>query len=524
MQSAHHNHSRSGFLKKGFAGILFMLATISVGLWGFKQLTAKAELPPELKETEQVHKIRYEQFVNAPGEIQSANNTVVECQIENIQVRVLGNSISAGASTRILSVIPDGTRVKKGDILCKLDSREFEEMVRLQKINVERAKADKLQAEMELDVAKISVEEYRNGLAKQQIQSLKGRIALAQTDSSRLAARLEWARKMLDKGYISKSSVMMEEMSLQRSDIALTQAEIQLNTFEKYGLPKHLHQLQTRITTLQTNAQMETERYDRYLERLALYEKQIENCTVKAPHDGLAVYANDDDGDSRIEEGSSVRQGQDIFYLPDLTDMQVMARLSESIVQKVRPGMKVRILIESVFNKSLMGTVDRIAQLPIVSSSWRATNEVKQYYCIVKVDDEPQDIRPGLNAEIQVLIDEPAEKLTITPDVVEIEGNREYCLVLAEDGSIEKREIRTRTGDPQTLEVIEGLKEGENVLRHPDKILDQKEFVTRLTKLEDQPLVSGTSGEIDRSTAALNESSEDKIGETGSTHTGRTGY
>ncbi|MFM7130744.1 MAG: HlyD family secretion protein, partial [bacterium] len=421
-------------------------------------------------------------------------------------------------------IIPDGTRVKKGDILCKLDSREFEEMVRLQKINVERAKADKLQAEMELEVAKISVEEYRNGLAKQQIQGLKGRIALAQTESSRLAARLEWARKMLEKGYISKSSVMMEEMSMQRSDIALTQAEIQLNTFEKYGLPKHLHQLQTRITTLQTNSQMENERYQRYLERLALYEKQIENCTVRAPHDGLAVYANEDDGDSRVEEGSSVRQGQDLFNLPDLTDMQVMAKLSESIVQKVRPGMKVRILIESVFNKSLMGTVDRIAQLPIVSSSWRATNEVKQYYCIVKVDDEPQDIRPGLNAEIQVLLDSPVDKLTITPDVVEIEGNREYCLVLAEDGSIEKREIRTRTGDPQTLEVIEGLKEGENVLRNPDKILEQKEFVTRLTKLEDQPQVSQASVEIDEATALLHESTEDKTGETVTTHTNRTGY
>ncbi|MFM7317128.1 MAG: efflux RND transporter periplasmic adaptor subunit, partial [bacterium] len=353
---------------------------------------------------------------------------------------------------------------------------------------------------------------------------LKGRIALAQTESSRLAARLEWARKMLEKGYISKSSVMMEEMSMQRSDIALTQAEIQLNTFEKYGLPKHLHQLQTRITTLQTNAQMENERYQRYLERLALYEKQIENCTVRAPHDGLAVYANEDDGDSRVEEGSSVRQGQDLFNLPDLTDMQVMAKLSESIVQKVRPGMKVRILIESVFNKSLMGTVDRIAQLPIVSSSWRATNEVKQYYCIVKVDDEPQDIRPGLNAEIQVLLDSPVDKLTITPDVVEIEGNREYCLVLDEDGSIEKREIRTRTGDPQTLEVIEGLKEGENVLRNPDKILEQKEFVTRLTKLEDQPQVSQASVEIDEATALLHESTEDKTGETGTTHTNRTGY
>ncbi|MFM7129568.1 MAG: hypothetical protein ACKO0V_09455, partial [bacterium] len=121
MQIAHQNQSRSGFLKKSFFGIMVLSASVSAGVWGLKQLTAQPELPPELKETEQVHKVRFEQYVNAPGEIQSANNTVVECQIENIQVRVMGNSISAGASTRILSIIPDGTRVKKGDILCKLD-------------------------------------------------------------------------------------------------------------------------------------------------------------------------------------------------------------------------------------------------------------------------------------------------------------------------------------------------------------------------------------------------------------------
>ena len=524
MPDINQNRSRAGLFKKLLLGSLLVSFIAVAGRFGLIKFWARAELPPDLKEIEQVQKIRFDQFVNAPGEIQSANNTVVECEIENIQVRVMGNSISAGASTRILSIIPDGTRVKKGDVLCKLDSREFEEMVRLQKINVERAKADKLQAEMELDVAKISIDEYRNGLAKQQIQSLKGRIALAQTDSSRLAARLEWARKMLEKGYISKSSVMTEEMSLQRSDIALTQAEIQLNTYEKYGLPKQMHQLQTRITTLQTNAQMENERYQRYLDRLKLYEKQIDNCTVRAPNDGLAVYANEDDGDSRIEEGTAVRQGQDLFYLPDLSDMQVMAKLSESIVQKVRPGMKVRILVESVFNKSLVGTVDRTAPLPIVSSSWRATNEVKQYYCVVKVDDEPENIRPGLNAEIQVMIDSPVDKLTITPDVVEIEGNREFCLVLADDGSIEKREIRTRTGDPQTLEVVEGLKEGEKILRHPDKILEQKELVSRQTDLAENPASTTTSIAAETSTVPADDSLDGKTGETSLSHTNRTGY
>jgi HlyD family secretion protein len=466
------------------AGIVAFTASI-YGLIqsGVVSQWSRPEIPPELTDVEPVRRVRFDSYVNAPGEIQSANNTIVECEIENLTLRVQGRSIDAGKSTRILTIVPDGTKVQKGDVLCTLDSREFEEVVRLQRINVERAKSDKLQAEMELEVAKIAMEEFRNGKAKQQVQTLNGLIALAQTDSTRLTGRLEWARKMLDKGYLSKTSIRLEEIALQRSDMQLTQAMTQLNTYEKYSMPKQVHQLQTRITSLETNCLMETKRYERYLERLESYEKQIANCSVKAPHDGMVIYANEDDGDSRIELGAEVRQGQDLFYLPDLEDMQVMARLSESIVKKVKSGMAVRVLVESVNGISCEGTVEKIAQFPIPPSSWRASSEVKNYYCIVKINGKPDGLRPGLNSEIQIMTDAPSERLTISPNVVNIQQEREFCYVLTDDRRIEKREIRTRTGDPYTLEVLEGLNEGDKVLVNHSKIVDNKDLVTRVVNL-----------------------------------------
>lgn len=457
----------------------------------------RPELPPELAQADPVRRVTVDTFVNAPGEIQSAENTVVECKIENLTIRVQGRSIDAGKSTRILTIVPDGTMVKKGDVLCTLDSREFEEMVRLQQINVERAKADMLQAEMDLDVAKIAMEEFRNGKAKQQVQSLKGLIALAQTDSIRLTGRLEWARKMLEKGYLSKSSVRLEELALQRSDIQLTQNLTQLKTYEKYSMPKQVHQLQTRITTLETNSMLETKRYERYVERLKDYEKQIENCTVKAPHDGMAIYANEDDGDTRIETGAEVRQGQDLFFLPDLSRMEVMAKLNESIVKLVEPGMPVKVLIESINGIVCDGTVEKIAQFPIPPTSWRASTEVKNYYCIVKINGNPAGLRPGLNSEVQIQTVAPTEKLIISPSLVTVSGTQEFCYVMSPDGQVEKREIKTRTGDPSTLEVLEGLTEGENVLVNPSKIEEHQDLIARVVYRDSKPEVATAVAEHD---------------------------
>ena len=59
-----------------------------------------------------------------------------------------------GASV-LLSVVPEGTTVQKGDVLAVLDSSDYEELVRLQRITVERSKADKTQAELNFQIAQL---------------------------------------------------------------------------------------------------------------------------------------------------------------------------------------------------------------------------------------------------------------------------------------------------------------------------------------------------------------------------------
>ena len=437
-------------------------------------------------ETVPVRRVTFDASVNAPGEIQSANNTIVECEIERLSVMVQGRSITSGGSTTILKIIPDGTRVKKDDVLCVLDSSEFEELARLQRINVERAKADKLEAEMNLEVAKIAFDEYRLGTAKQTVQSLKGQIALANSDSTRLSGRLDWSRKMLTKGYASRTSVRSEELALQRSDLQLTQAEIALKTFEKYSKPKVEHTMQVRIRSLQTMLRYEESRLKRHQDRLETYTKQIAKCTVRAPNDGMAIYANEADGDSRIEEGSLIRQGQDIFLLPELDNLQVLVKLSESIVQKVQRGMKAKVLVEALNGREFEGHVESIAQFPIPPSSWRMSQDVKNYFCVVKIDSKSDDLRPGLTSEIQFLTGTGEDSLTISPEVVQVEKDRAFCYVRKSDGRYERREIKTRTGDPDTLEIIEGLKEGEQVVRKPGKMDDLKGLIDGVVDLNTQ--------------------------------------
>src|SRR5262249_7456042 len=60
--------------------------------------------------------------VIASGRIESAKRTVVDCDLESISVGVRGQRLGAGGASVLLSVIPEGTTVKRGDVLSGLDS------------------------------------------------------------------------------------------------------------------------------------------------------------------------------------------------------------------------------------------------------------------------------------------------------------------------------------------------------------------------------------------------------------------
>ena len=80
--------------------------------------------------------------LTASGRVESSQRTVIECELENITIGVMGERLYAGGSSVLLSIVPDGTMVHKGDVLAVLDASEYEELLRQQRITVERSRAD----------------------------------------------------------------------------------------------------------------------------------------------------------------------------------------------------------------------------------------------------------------------------------------------------------------------------------------------------------------------------------------------
>jgi HlyD family secretion protein len=409
--------------------------------------------------------------LQASGRVESSKRTVIDCQLENIAVGVRGNRRAVDGASTLIKVVPDGTVVKRGDVLAVLDSSEYEELLRVQRISVERAKADRLQAELDFEIARLALVEFREGMMAETIEDFRGRIALAQADLERANDRFHWSTGMKAKGYVSASTVKTDELNWAKAVEALKLEESAFELFQKHSAPRTIHELEGTVLGAKAMLEYQELRTQRSIYRLANLEKQVQNCTIRAPHDGFVIHVNDARREIYVEEGMPVRQKQRLFYLPDLNEMEVVAQVHESIVDEVEPGLRAHVEIESLPGSHLTGQVTLVAPL----ATFDPRSDVRYFDAIVKLDRVPTGLRPGMSAQIEIFRPRKWNVLTVPSEAVVLASGQDVCFVLHEE-RVERRPVKLGEVTEDLTEVTHGLREGEHVVLSPP--VDDAEFAT----------------------------------------------
>ncbi len=408
--------------------------------------------------------------VVASGRVESSKRTVIECEVENVGVGVQGQRLFSGNSAALLSVMPEGSTVKKGDILAVIDSSNFDELLRVQRIAVERARSDLRQAELNYEIAQLAIEEFKGGVMKETLQDMEGKILLARSEHERAAERVSWARRMKDKGYVAASVVTSELFRESQLSLDLARQESALNLYNRFTCPKLLLQYAGAVKGAFVSLEYQKLRFQRHDERLKLLETQVARCTIRAPHDGFLIHANNADRQVFIEPGMMVRQHQTLFYLPDLDNMEVVALLHESIVERIRPEMGAHVQVEALQNRVVEGHVTSIA--PIVVMNWRT--DVRNFEGIVKLTNSPQGLRPGMTASVEIAMPRRENVLAVPTEAVTSDDGHDICYVVGEEG-LERRQITLGETTQDMAEIKSGLSEGEQVVLNPPEELNTPE-------------------------------------------------
>ena len=390
--------------------------------------------------------------VTEDGNVESASNIDIKCQV-------------AGGSA-ILWIIEDGKQVKKGDKLVELDASALEDEINTQKITYSKAQAAVIQSQKNYDVAQIAVQEYEQGTLKKEVEDATAQIIISEESMRSAQNSLAYSERMFQRGYISELELEAQQFAVRRATLELDSANTAKTVLEKFTKIKTLTDLKSQVET--AKATMKSDRAAFALEesKLRRLETQLANCTIVAPQDGMVVYANERSRFGQqsvtIEEGATVRDRQTIFRLPDLSQMQVKVKVHETKVDELRPGLPARINIQ---RDQFQGVVTSIGNQP-EPTSWFSGN-VKEYGTLVEILGTPKALRPGMTAEVEILVARLQNILMLPVSaVVELRG-KFCCWVKTPAGGVERRALLLGKSNDKFVEVQDGVKAGDLVVRNP---------------------------------------------------------
>ena len=426
-----------------------------------------------------------------------------------------------------------------GDLLVELDPGSLKDKILTQEISVRTAKnavtkaendleIQKLRNEQNIDDAKINVtfskldlDKFKDSDAslkredyKGSITNLANQVEQSKEKMSIAKAKLKWYRELEEKQFLSKMKLREEELALTTEQDTVTKLRHSIkmligerDAYEKYDYPKSeasflslIKQAELSLTTVQQTAtnnmitattDLDTQKQKLALEKEQLVEvkDQMNKTRIYAPSSGLVVYHVGESsrygGSSvMIEKGASLRKGQDIIHLPDLSQMMVALKIHESRINQVKPGLFVQVRVDTVPDRSFKGEITYVA--PVASAAERWGSNKKVFKCEVAIkEDLPPYVRPGASATCRIFVANLPKvrevngvnvktlKAPIQSVVTTMEGRR-VCFKMDDKRQPVPIPVATGYYDQTHIQITKGLEEGDTILKAP--LLHAKEL------------------------------------------------
>jgi multidrug efflux pump subunit AcrA (membrane-fusion protein) len=178
-------------------GVIALLAVVvtSVGAFaGWRVMTARnaARHTGQIL-TAEVKRDAFSHEVVERGTIDSSHNVEVRCEVRS----------RSQNGTPILEIVEEGTHVKEGDFLVRLDDSLLQADLVQQQIVVQNSDAAMIQAETVVETSILARQEYENGTYKQEVEEVQSLVFVAEENLRRAEEYYRYSLRLASKGYVT---------------------------------------------------------------------------------------------------------------------------------------------------------------------------------------------------------------------------------------------------------------------------------------------------------------------------------
>ncbi|MGA2742429.1 MAG: HlyD family secretion protein [Bryobacteraceae bacterium] len=358
------------------------------------------------------------------------------------------NAISARIDGNVIQVLTDDEKyVKAGDVLVRIDPRDYE-------VAVAKAEADLADAEAALQGSRVDIPITSTNTASQLKTAHSGRVdaeaALtgAQHQLDAAQARLETAKAQVRQAAADykkagddvaryKLLVAKDEISQQQYDTAVSTADSAKATVDariaavgeaeqnikaaqsaveeaSARIPQADASIQAAMTAPQQVAVTETRAKSaqaQVAQRRALLNQAKLNlgyCTIVAPVSGVV-------GKKTVEVGQNISPGQQLMAVVPLDDIWVTANFKETQLRRMKPGQRVKFSVDA-YTREYTGRLEglggasgsRFSLLPPENATGNYVKVVQRIPVRIDLDPGQNDdhrLRPGMSVDPKVYVE-----------------------------------------------------------------------------------------------------------------------
>lgn len=382
--------------------------------------------------------------------IQKRNLEAIVSASGKIQPKLFVN-ISADTMGRVTNLaVNEGDRVKKGQFLLQIDPRNLRTRVQSGEASLQAARSQAEQFRLALDSA---------------------RVALKQAEENHRRQQDLWKAGLTTR----------EQLERAENDLKMRQAELR---------------------TQQQQVETQTRRMDQERASLESAKYDLSKVRIESPITGIVTRRNIEEGET-VVVGTMNNAGTVLLTIADMSVIEAEVEVDETDVPTVELGQKAKITIDAMPGKTFTGRVTEIGNSPIQTAGQAAAQSATNFKVVLTVDGEIVDVRPGFTCTAEITtatrsnaVSVPIQATTVREVVVDEKGAivREPAtpggrprpgtvqaselkpghtrkelegVFVVRDGKAVFEPVKTGIAGEKYFEVLEGLKEGDQVIIGP---------------------------------------------------------
>ncbi|ABO48867.1 efflux transporter, RND family, MFP subunit [Desulforamulus reducens MI-1] len=300
-------------------------------------------------------------------------------------------------------LVAEGDEIQKGQIIARLDDRDYQDQYQLALAKLQDAQDD--------DTISLLDSELK-------IKSME--------------ADLEKLRDEYKEMETISDAYSTNELKMKKLELDNKEMEYQ-NLLKKYQLDKSKGLDQNEL-------------------QVKMAKEDLEDTIVYAPVSGVLLNLANKAGESLTDE-------DDFATIHENKTIKAITKVIEYDIGQIKVGQKVYVNVEALPDKKFTGVVSKINALPEEDSSGLVNYSVE-----MTIKDPGPELKDGMTCSVSFVLKEVADCLTVPYKAVKMVNGKQMVTVVDEKGQQVERQIKTGFTDGTSVEVLEGLKNGETVI------------------------------------------------------------